>query len=65
MSGYYVNNTPQSNGDHEVHKEGCSWLQLVRSVRDLGDCVTAVVAARRIYPTANGCAYCATACHTG
>jgi hypothetical protein len=26
MALYYVNNNAQSNGDHEVHKEGCSWM---------------------------------------
>lgn len=67
MSRYYVNNIRQSNGDHEVHVEGCSWLQLATSTRDLGEhltCITAVAAARRIYPSANGCAYCAPTCHT-
>ena len=29
MALYYVNNTAQSNGDHEVHREGCYWLTLV------------------------------------
>jgi hypothetical protein len=26
MPNYYVNDNPQDNGDHEVHEEGCSWL---------------------------------------
>ena len=26
MASYYVNNNAQSNGDHEVHTTGCSWL---------------------------------------
>ena len=26
MAYYYVNKNAQSNGDHEVHKSGCSWL---------------------------------------
>lgn len=67
MSRYYVNNQRQDNGDHEVHVQGCYWLQLANSTRDLGDhlgCHTAVAAAKRIYPTANGCAYCSSACHT-
>lgn len=67
MSRYYVNNTPQANGDHEVHKEGCFWLNLAASARDLGHhltCVTAVATAKNIYSTANGCAYCAPVCHT-
>ena len=67
MSRYYVNNQRQANGDHEVHVQGCYWLQLASSTTDLGDhhsCHTAVAAARRIYPTANGCAFCSSACHT-
>jgi len=68
MDRYYVNNTPQTSGDHEVHKNGCYWLSLATSTRDLGfhsSCITAVAAARQIYRTANGCATCASACHTG
>lgn len=67
MDRYYVNNSPQSNGDHEVHKEGCFWLSLVTSKRDLGlhsGCSSAVVAAKYYYSTANGCATCAPSCHT-
>jgi hypothetical protein len=26
MYKYYVNKNAQSNGDHEVHKESCSYL---------------------------------------
>jgi len=64
---YYVNRTRQANGDHEVHAQGCYWLSLVASTSDLGDhlsCVTAVAAAKRLYPTANGCAHCSPLCHT-
>ena len=67
MDRYHVNNTPQPNGDHEVHKEGCYWLSRATSTRDLGLhswCSTAVAAAKGIYRTANGCATCAHTCHT-
>lgn len=66
MPIHYVNNARQANGDHEVHVAGCRWLKRAQSVGDLGDhlaCFTAVRAARQIHPTANGCAYCARACH--
>ncbi len=26
MANYYVNKNAQANGDHEVHKSGCSWI---------------------------------------
>lgn len=67
MPRYYVNNTRQANGDHEVHAHGCQWLQRATSTRDLGEhlyCQTAVAQAKVIYPTANGCATCAPSCHT-
>lgn len=67
MDRYYVNNTKR-NGDHEVHKDGCYWLAQATSTRDLGwhaSCSGAVALARGIHPTANGCAFCAPACHTG
>lgn len=64
---YYVNNTAQINGDHEVHGEGCYWLGLARSVIDLGwhsSCYDAVSKARSFYRQSNGCATCSSACHT-
>lgn len=67
MDAYYVNNNPQSNGDHEVHKNGCYWLSQARSTTPLGNhssCRTAVAQAKQIYSRANGCVHCSTACHT-
>jgi len=26
MASYYVNKNAQSNGDHEVHKDGCTFM---------------------------------------
>lgn len=67
MDRYYVNRTPQNNGDHEVHKRGCQWLARALSTLDLGlhaGCRTAVAEARRHYPQSNGCIYCSRECHT-
>jgi len=67
MAKYYVNNTPQQNGDHEVHKEGCYWLRLASSTKDLGEhsnCFPAVRKARETYLQSNGCKTCSNACHT-
>ena len=66
MARYYVNDTPQYNGDHEVHKEGCHWLSFVFSKKDLGyhsSCVFAVLEAKRYYAKADGCKYCNKECH--
>ena len=67
MSRYYVNNNSQPNGDHEVHVQGCYWLQQATRTRDLGNhthCRSAVAMAKVFYPTANGGATCASDCHT-
>ncbi len=67
MAAYYINKNAQSNGDHEVHKSGCSFMPNSENRRYLGDfssCRPAVVAAKKIYPTADGCYYCSPACHT-
>lgn len=68
MAGYYVNNNQQANGDHEVHKLGCSHMPLEHNRTYLGDfvsCSPAVTAARKIHSRANGCYYCSNGCHTG
>ncbi|PQA27313.1 hypothetical protein C5O18_10090, partial [Amnimonas aquatica] len=64
---YYVNKNAQPNGDHEVHKEGCFWMPNHMNLTYLGtfsSCREPVTAAKRIYPRANGCMYCARLCHT-
>ncbi len=37
MAKYYVNDNAQSNGDHEVHKEGCTGMPLSSNRTYLGD----------------------------
>ena len=67
MAKYYVNNNAQSNGDHEVHKEGCPYLPLVKSKKYLGDhlsCHSAVREAKKTYSKSNGCYTCSRVCHT-
>ena len=66
MAKYYVNNTAQPNEDHEVHKEGCYWLSLVISKKELGNhltCHSAVQEAKRTYTQSNGCRTCSNECH--
>lgn len=65
MARYYVNKDAQANGDHEVHKEGCTFMPSNRI--DLGlfdNCQGAVKEAKKHYTQVNGCYYCANACHT-
>ena len=67
MAQCYVNKNAQSNGDHEVHKAGCSWLPNAENRIYLGDfyyCRPAVVEARKYYTRVNGCYFCSNACHT-
>lgn len=67
MARYYVNRNAQSNGDHEVHQLGCSFMPDDDNRIYLGDfnsCGPAVSEAKRHYRQSNGCYYCANACHT-
>ena len=68
MAYYCVNKNSQANGDHEVHKVGCSFYPNEENRVALGNhdsCRTAVTAAKRYYTQSNGCYYCSNACHTG
>jgi len=67
MPGYYVNKTPQTNGDHEVHTESCQflpseWNRIYLGI--FGNCADAIREAKKRYSKANGCYYCSNACHT-
>ena len=67
MPKYYVNKNAQSNGDHEVHTEDCSYLPDPQNKLYLGyfsNCHDAVREAKKTYPQSNGCFYCSYACHT-
>lgn len=67
MAHHYVNRNAQSNGDHEVHKQGCSWMPSEVNRVYLGNfdsCAPAVRQAKSHYSQVNGCYYCCPACHT-
>jgi len=67
MNRYYVNDNPQEKGEHEVHKDGCSWLHLIESKTDLGyhsKCEEAVEKASEYYDDVDGCEKCIPDCHT-
>jgi hypothetical protein len=64
MPRYVVNDHQQSNGDHEVHKEGCIyWPSSYTELGSHDTCTTAVAAAKRHYRQSDGCATCSPACH--
>jgi len=67
MTRYYVNKQAQANGDHEVHKEGCSWMPESYNAQYLGffsQCSDAVKEAMKYFRQVNGCYYCSKECHT-
>ena len=65
MASYYVNTVAQPNGDHEVHRDGCSWMPSTRNyLGQFTTCHEAVREAKRTYPKADGCYHCSLACHT-
>ena len=62
---YYVNQEEDNDGDHEVHKQGCSWMPENRIA--LGECNNAHEAVRKAkvyYSTADGCYHCCPEAHT-
>jgi hypothetical protein len=69
MPKYYLNLTPQSTGEHEVHAEGCKWLKLVSRPEYLGffsNCHEAVENAKFKHASyiIDGCKHCCPGCHT-
>lgn len=69
MARYYINRNAQSNGDHEVHVDPCSYMPDASNRVDLGNhpnCQSAVRDAKSRWPNEriNGCYYCCNACHT-
>jgi hypothetical protein len=65
MNDYYVNNRAQSNGDHEVHKSGCTYMPSDKKyLGQFSSCHDAVREAKKTYSQSNGCATCCPACHT-
>jgi len=67
MANYYLNKIAQSNGDHEVHRSGCSYMPSENNRLYLGDfssCHGAVKKAKEYYHQSNGCYYCSNDCHT-
>lgn len=65
MSSYYVNNNSQTNGDHEVHQSGCSYMPGDKKyLGEYSSCKPAVTEAKKYYAQSNGCYWCSIECHT-
>jgi hypothetical protein len=65
MYEYFIDRHAQPNGDHEVHRSGCSCLPADRdSLGEHIDCHAALAAADGRYPQANGCFWCCRECHS-
>jgi len=57
VAKYYINKNAQDNGDHEVHKEGCSHMPHMENCIFLGHfshCRGAVEAGKKYYATSSG-----------
>ena len=65
MKNYYVNMNAQTNGDHEVHAEGCYYMPSQKKyLGSFSSCQGAVVEAKKTYSKSNGCYFCCNECHT-
>lgn len=66
---YYVNDSEDDRGLHEVHNENCSWLPMIESKSYLGvfnNCSDAVREAKQNHDAnSDGCAHGSPECHTG
>lgn len=65
MDHYYVNDTTQATGEHEVHKEGCNYFPSNRSYLGYySSCHEAIKRAKEKYSNVDGCYTCSRPCHT-
>lgn len=67
MVHYYVNDTAQRTGEHEVHTNTCAYYSIIQRKTYLGffsTCKEAMAEARKKYDDVDGCASCCPACHT-
>lgn len=66
---YFINMKEDSNGNHEIHKEGCRYLSMIKDKKCLGEHISdreALKWARLYYfyfKKIDGCAYCCLSIH--
>lgn len=70
MNRYYFYNYADSKGNHEVHKDTCSYLPLNSNCTYIGyfsSCHDAIKEAKKKYPSKSfdGCYWCCNPCHKG
>ena len=68
MDHYYVNDTAQSTGEHEVHTQDCKRCPGESNRTYLGsfsNCQEAVRKAKEYYFNVDGCYHCSKPCHAG
>ena len=67
ISRYYINKSAQKSGEHEIHKEGCSFIPDSQNREYLGNymnCSLAIKKAKEVgYKNVDGCYYCSKECH--
>ena len=67
MAHYFATKDASPNGEHQVHRLGCSHNPDEENQTYLGSffgCCAAVHKAREYYLYVNGCMYCSRECHT-
>ncbi|RKQ13531.1 hypothetical protein D8M05_15665 [Oceanobacillus bengalensis] len=67
---YYYNKNTDKNGNHEVHKDSCSYLPKSQNRVYIGyknDCSSAIQKAKNDTGKSNfdGCYHCSNSCHKG
>ena len=63
---YFINKHAQETGEHEVHREDCTWLPEDENRLYLGmfnNCIDPVKKSSHYYPMVDGCYYCCRPCH--
>lgn len=66
MPNYYLNKKHNPSGEHEVHKEACSFLPKKGNRMYLGsfeNCRLALEESRKHYPNIDGCYFCCRECN--
>lgn len=61
MTHYYINNRTQRNGEHQIHRTGCTFMPDGDTRAYLGEfdsCASALAEARKRYKQATACRYC-------
>jgi hypothetical protein len=62
---YYVSEEPEDDGQHEVHRDTCYRLPVLRKYIGLhANCAEAVARARQHYEGAVGCRLCSYECRS-